>query len=46
MDVSSLISSVLSNPPIWDKRLKAYLHRDIVDKCWKNIEEELGVEGK
>lgn len=46
MEVSSLISSVIDNPPIWDKRLKAHFSRDVVDKCWKHIAEQLGVEGK
>jgi hypothetical protein len=34
MDTDTLISKVFLRPAIWDKRLKVYTNRAVVDNCW------------
>ena len=46
MDTDTLISEVFLRPPIWDKRLKAYKNRAVVDNCWREISGEMQVPGK
>ena len=46
MDVDKLIVAVFKRPTIWDKRTKQYANRNLVDKAWKEISEEVGIEGK
>ncbi|XP_050311195.1 uncharacterized protein LOC126746843 [Anthonomus grandis grandis] len=41
MDVEILIASVYKKCPIWDKKSKLHSNRNVVDKCWKEIAEEM-----
>ena len=46
MDTEILIAEVFKRPCIWDKRIKEYANRNIVDGAWKEISKEMSVEGK
>jgi len=46
MDTDTLISKVFLRPAIWDKRLKVYTNRAVVDNCWREISGEMEVPGK
>ena len=46
MDVDQLIAAVFTKPLIWDKRMKEYANRNLVDKAWKEISKEMDSEGK
>ena len=46
MDVEQLIAAVFKRPLIWDKRMKEYANRNLVDKAWKEISKEMNSEGK
>jgi hypothetical protein len=46
MDTDTLISKVFLRPAIWDKRLKVYINRAVVGKCWREISGEMEVPGK
>jgi len=46
MDTDSLISKVFLRLTIWDKRLKGYTNRTVVDNCWREISGEMEVSGK
>ena len=37
MDSDTLISKVFLRPALWDKRLKVYTNRAVVDNCWREI---------
>ncbi|XP_050315311.1 uncharacterized protein LOC126749663 [Anthonomus grandis grandis] len=41
MDIEILIASVYKKCPIWDKKSKLHSNRNVVDKCWKEIAEEM-----
>lgn len=43
-DKDILISKVFLKSVIWDKRLKGHANRNVVDKAWKEIAAEMGVE--
>lgn len=40
----NLISLVFARKPLWDKTLKQYRNRVIVDKLWRQVCNELGGE--
>ena len=46
MDTEILIAEVFKRPCIWDKRIKEYANRNIVDRAWKEISKEMSVEVK
>ena len=46
MDTDTLISKVFLRPAIWDKRLKVYTNRAVVDNCWREISGEMEVPGE
>jgi len=46
MDTGTLIRIVFLRPAIWDKRLKVYTNRAVVDNCWREISGEMEVPGK
>ena len=46
MDTDTLISKVFLRSAIWDKRLKIYTNRAVVDNCWREISGEMEVPGK
>ena len=43
--MESLISAVFSRPAIWDSSVKNHSDRDIIQKLWNEIAEELNCEG-
>ncbi|XP_005111850.1 uncharacterized protein LOC101862916 [Aplysia californica] len=44
MDVEALIDAVFVRPAIWDRNDKRRSNRQVVDKCWADIQAELNVE--
>ena len=46
MDTDTLISKEFLRPAIWDKRLKVYTNRAVVDNYWREISGEMEVPGK
>lgn len=44
VDKDILISKVFLKNVIWDKRLKGYSNRNLVDKAWQEIAVEMGVD--
>jgi len=46
MDTDTPISKMFLRPAIWDKRLKVYTNRAVVDNCWREISGEVEVPGK
>jgi hypothetical protein len=46
MDIDTLISKMFLRPAIWDKRLKVYTNRAVVDNYWREISGEIEVPGK
>ena len=46
MNTDLLISLVFVRKPIWDKREKLHANRIIVEKLWKEIATEMGLEGR
>ncbi|KAF5293837.1 hypothetical protein FQR65_LT10975 [Abscondita terminalis] len=44
MDTKALIAAVFKQIPIWDKRQKSHSNRNIVEKRWKKIGEEMNIQ--
>ena len=45
MDADKLIADVFKRPAIWDKRRHEHANRNVLDKAWKEISNEMNVEG-
>ncbi|KAF5283656.1 hypothetical protein FQR65_LT13780 [Abscondita terminalis] len=41
MDKEALITAVFEKPPIWDKREKLHSNRNVIDKYWKEISNQM-----
>lgn len=46
MDVEMLIANVFRRSPLWDKRDKRHANRNTTDKLWREIANEMEIDGK
>ncbi|RUS82551.1 hypothetical protein EGW08_009681, partial [Elysia chlorotica] len=44
MDVDTLIASVYERPPVWDKKHKLHRNRNVIDRLWQEISNEMQME--